>query len=394
MLPAPGSMPRSCPLGPPDAYRHALETPGFSRVTLQYGRYGTLLTRYEDVRAALRDERIGSALHQLPPVLDGQSPPGWFFGLDGPEHARYRRVLAKMFSVTRTRRFEPVIRAITDELLDALEPHATGADRAVDLMAGLAWPLAVRVPCALLGISGDDQATFKRQVDTLIAPGVTREEITEVYRAMWWRMRGLVDAERSGTGGQGLFAELVADQSGPDAFDDDEIASIGLSLRIAGLDPIAHLLGLGLFALLCHPEQLALVRAAGADAVEELLRFVPFNNMGAVRVAVQDTVVDGEPVAQGEVVVASLTAANRDATVFADPDTLDVTRHNAAAHLAFGHGPHRCLGRHLAGQVVTVVLDRLLGRFPGLRLAVAAERVPPFESAGFYGVAELPVHLT
>ncbi|GAU67580.1 putative cytochrome P450 [Streptomyces sp. NBRC 110611] len=383
-------------MGPPDPCRQALERPGLSRIRLQYDRQGTLLTRYDDVRTALRSDRLSSALHQLPPVMDGQSPPGWFFGMDGPGHARHRRVLAKKFSATRMRRFTPVIRELVDGLLDTVERRLTGPDGTADLMAELAWPVSVQVPSALLGIPGDDQAWFKRQIDALIDPGLSREEITGVYRDMWQHMRDRVRAERDGPGGRGLIGELIAEQDGPDGFGDAEIASIGLSLRIAGFDPVAHLLGLGLLALMSRPEQLRLVReepGIRANAIEELLRFVPFNNMGAVRVAAEDTEVDGERIARGEVVVTSLVTANRDTAVFPDPDALDVTRANAAHHLAFGHGAHRCLGQHLAREVIAVVLDRLLERFPRMRLAVPAEQVPPFESAGFYGVAELPVTL-
>jgi cytochrome P450 len=396
VLPPPGSMPRSCPMGPPDPLRQALERPGFGRVSLQYGRHGTLLTRYDDVRTALRSDRLSSALHQLPPVMDGQSPPGWFFGMDGPEHARYRRVLAKKFSVTRMRRFTPVIQEIVGGLLDAAERRAAGAGGTVDLMAELAWPVSVLVPCTLLGIPRDDQARFKRQIDDLIRPGLSREEITAVYRDMWQHMRDQVRAERDGPGGGGLLGELIADQDGPDAFTDEEITSIGLSLRIAGFDPVAHLLGLGLLALLNDTEQLQLLRERPElmpNAIEELLRFVPFNNMGAVRVAADDAEVDGEPIARGEVVVTSFVAANRDKAVFPDPDTLDVARDNAGQHLAFGHGVHRCLGQHLAREVTAAALAQLLYRFPKLRLAVPMADIPPFESVGFYGVAELPVAL-
>ncbi|QHC20455.1 cytochrome P450 [Streptomyces sp. GS7] len=388
-LPVPGAQPRGCPFDPPDDYRRVQQDGDPVVVTLQHGRQGRLLTRYKDVRKALKDGHFSSSLHVLPPVIDGQSPPGWIFGMDPPEHTRYRRLLADMFSVRRMRRFEPRVERIVGERLEEIR----GRGGPADLMKDFAWPISARVSCDLLGTTLDDQERFERQVGRLVGADVTPEVFVATYQEMWFHMLDLVRAKRTQPGDD-VLSELLAaeDERGP--LSDEEAASIGLQLRIAGKDLVAHAIGLGIFVLLRTPDQLDLLRKDPElvdNAVDELLRYLPINNMGSVRKATEDAAAGDQQIAGGEVIVASLTAANRDERTFPDADRLDLTRRNAVQHVAFGHGAHRCLGQHQARLMIAVSLRELLRHFPELRLAVAAEQVPPYEDMAFYGVAELPV---
>jgi cytochrome P450 len=153
------------------------------------------------------------------------------------------------------------------------------------------------------------------------------------------------------------------------------------------------MLGLGTLALLCHPEQLALVRddpAAVEPAVEELLRWLSIVPSGIPRVTTTEVTLAGQTIHAGELVMAGLVAANRDPALIDDPDRLDVTR-GAMGHLAFGHGVHHCLGAPLARMEMRTAFPALLRRFPTLALAV------PFEEVGFrahhfiHGLHALPV---
>ncbi|MFI0777863.1 cytochrome P450 [Streptomyces sp. NPDC021212] len=389
LLPIPGAQPRGCPFDPPDDYRRAQQDGGPFRVALQQGREGRLLTRYKDVRKALKDGRFSSSLHVLPPVIDGQSPPGWIFGMDPPEHTRYRRLLADMFSVRRMRRFEPRVERIVVERLEEIR----SAGGPADLMSRFAWPISARVSCDLLGTTLDDQEQFERQVAGLVGADVTPEDFVATYRAMWFHMLDLVRDKR-GRPGDDVLSELLAVEDDQGPLGDEEAASIGLQLRIAGKDLVAHAIGLGIFALLRAPDQFDLLRKEPHridNAVEELLRYLPINNMGSVRKATVDASAGDQRIAEGDVIVASLTAANRDERAFPEPDRLDVNRANAIQHIAFGHGAHRCLGQHQARLMIAVSLRELLRHFPQMRLAVPAEDVPPFEDTAFYGIAELPV---
>ncbi|WP_019547071.1 cytochrome P450 [Streptomyces sulphureus] len=388
-LPIPGAQPRRCPFDPPDDYRRAQQEGGPVMVTMQQGRAGRLLTRYQEVRKALKDGRFSSSLHVLPPVIEGRSPRGWIFGMDPPEHTRYRRLLAEMFSERRMRRFEPRLVRIVTGRLEELKEQGSPAD----LMNRYAWPISSRVSCDLLGTTLDDQEEFERRVGRLVAPDVTPEAFVATYQSMWYGMRELVRAKR-GEPGDDMLTELLGAEDAQGPLSDEEAASIGLQLRIAGKDLVAHAIGLGIFALLRHPDQLALVRDAPDrldKAVDELLRYLPINNMGSVRKAAAEAEAGEQEFAEGELVVAALTAANRDERVFTDPDRLDLTRPNARQHVAFGHGAHRCLGQHQARLMITVALRELLRALPRMELAVPADEVPLYEDTAFYGVAELPV---
>ncbi|MDD7939310.1 cytochrome P450 [Actinomycetospora lutea] len=156
-----------------------------------------------------------------------------------------------------------------------------------------------------------------------------------------------------------------------DEVTDDELIGIGNLLLVAGHETTSNMLSLGTLALLEHPDQLARVRddpVAVDGAVEELLRWLTVVHGGFPRAAMQDTTLGGHPVAAGDLVIASLAAANRDPALVDDADTLDITR-PPVAHLAFGHGIHHCLGAPLARIEMRVAFPALLQRFPGLRLA-------------------------
>ena len=173
----------------------------------------------------------------------------------------------------------------------------------------------------------------------------------------------------------------------------EELVGVAILLLIAGHETTANMLGLGTFALLQHPDQLAALREGRVDvanAVEELMRYLTVIAFGTTRTAVEDVELGGELIRAGESLGVYLPTANRDPGRFASGDELDLAT-DAHGHLAFGHGVHQCLGQQLARIEMRVAYPALLRRFPTLRLAVAPEEVPVRSDMSIYGVHRLPV---
>ncbi|MBL1101114.1 cytochrome P450 [Streptomyces coffeae] len=398
---SPVSLPRhrSCPFDPPDGYGELREEGRAGRLAFPDGNVGWLLTRYEDVHAMLADdrfsadrERASSPVRALPVRENDSRRVGSFIGMDPPEHTRYRRLLARWFTVRRMRGLMPDIEEIVTGHLDAME-H-TGPP--TDLVAAFARPVPSLVICQLLGVPYEDRADFQRWTFTLFGLDREEAELFAARDALWDYVRGLVAAKRRQPD-EALLSGLVhgADTAadGEEPLTDQELTGVGLLLLVAGHETTANMLGLGTYALLSHPGQAALVRERPelADhAVEELLRYLTIAQFGTVRTAREDVEIAGVRVRAGETVVASLAAANRDPSLFPAPDDLDVTR-DAGQHLAFGHGMHQCLGQHLARMEMRTAFPALLRRFPTLRLAVPPGQVPLRDDMLVYGVHRLPV---
>jgi cytochrome P450 len=173
-----------------------------------------------------------------------------------------------------------------------------------------------------------------------------------------------------------------------------ELADLGVFLFIAGHETTADMIALGTLALLWHPGQLAVVREADdattANAVEELLRFLTVTHSGRRRIATEDIELRGTVIRAGDGIVFATDISNRDPVVFREPDTLDVDR-DARLHVAFGSGPHQCIGQSLARVELQIVCGTLFRRLKGLRVAIPDEDIRFKNSGQVYSVHELPV---
>ena len=369
---------RETPFDPPAALAAA---PPISRLRYSDGSLGWLVTEHAAARFVLSDPRFSSRLDLAKSPIRVSEPvvvPGAFLFMDPPEHTRYRRLLAGQFTVRRMRALEPRIASIAAGLLDAMTAPA-------DLVREFALPLASLVICELLGVPYESHTDFERASHAMVDPS-------------------LPEPQRDAAGGElfGLLASVVAEKrrspgddllSGLLALTDDEVMGIGVMLLFAGHETTANMLGLGTFALLRHTEQLALLRADPSlidGAVEELLRHLSIVQYEVNRAALEDVEVAGQRVAKGESLLVSLPMANRDPARFPSPSTLDITR-GTAAHLAFGHGVHQCLGQQLARAELRIGFSALLSRFPTLRLAVPPSDIPLRTGRGIYGVDTLPI---
>lgn len=352
-----------------------------------------VVLRHEQARAMLADPRfeLSKIAYQRPEVPAECLP--YLRSLqemDGAEHARLRRLVSPSFTPRRAAEFRGQIQGIVERLLDAVEPPGP-----VDLLAGLARPLPMEVICELVGIPAVDRPRWHSYGEVFASGrGDRLGEVIPAFvadaRAAVEQRRAVPDAERP----DDLLTELVrVHAEDGDRLDDVEIVGLVWQVVLGGQTP-TNLLANGIAALLTHPDQLAALRADTTllpGAVDELLRWCGPQLLTFPRYAREDTELAGVPVKEGEAVVASIVATNRDPRAFPDGERLDVTRRpGTAGHLGFAHGPHFCLGAALARVQTEVAMGTLLRRYP--RTALAAE-VAYLPDPGTWRLASLPVTL-
>ncbi|WP_405738514.1 cytochrome P450 [Streptomyces sp. NBC_01525] len=386
------------PFDPPREITRMREARPVSPLRFPDGHEGWIVTGYDEARQLLADSRFSSRqdigiLHvpyETPgmPVPTEPSPqvPGLFIAMDPPDHTRLRRKLTGAFTVKRMRRLEEHIADVVEQQLDALARLAPP----VDLVKEFALPVPSLVICELLGVPYEDRDTFQTNSARFLLKEQTLEEKMAAYGAMTAYLAELVTRKRAEPGD-----DILSDLARHDDLTIEELTGIAFLLLLAGHETTANMLGLGAFALLEHPEQLAALRAdpeLTPGAVEELMRYLSVADM-FYRYATEDIALGGETLPEGSTVVVSLLAANRDPRRFDDPDALDIRR-NARGHLSFGHGVHQCLGQQLARIEMRAGFDGLLRRFPDLALAVPADEVRLRTDMNIYGVHALPVTWT
>jgi cytochrome P450 len=393
---SPTSTARAYPFREPEAlaleheYTYLRDHEPLSRITLPHGGEAWLAVRHADVRTVLADPRFSRAAlleRDVPRTSPRRLTDPTLHTMDPPEHNRLRRLVAGAFSPRQVERLTSHAQLVTDELLDRIEPPA-------DLVAGLAMPLPVAVICEMLGVPLADRDRFTAWIDVALATtAFTPEEIHRAFAELKGYLAELV-ALRRREPADDLLGALVAARDNEGRLSEDELVAVGVTLLYAGLDTTSNHIGNFTYTLLTHPEQLAALRADPGlldRAIDELLRFTPtVTSAGFTRVATEDIELGGAVVRAGDAVMVHLDVANRDERAFACPEELDITR-KPNPHLAFGFGPHFCVAAQLAKAELRVALGTLLRRFPGLRLAEDADRLPWRRGRMVRGLARLPV---
>ncbi|MGW2381255.1 cytochrome P450 [Streptomyces sp. NPDC001658] len=385
--------PRTCPFGAPPAYTEFREAGGLRKVTIWDGSEHWLATRHADIRAVLASPHFSADVRHpgFPLVHSNQREHegGLFLRLDDPEHARLRQLLTREFSVKRTRAMSDQLLAVTDELIDAMLERGAPADFVRDF----ALPLPSRAICVILGVPYEDHEMFQRHADAGTDLGISHEERARAQREAFAYYTGLVERKRREPG-EDMVSRLIAEATGPEGFTPEQLPVVVGILVGAGHETTANMLGLGLTALLRNPDQRELLMARpelALDAAEEMLRYWGIVSTDPRRVATADVEIGGQLVREGEGVIVSLVAGNRDPRAFGpDADEVDITR-KARSHVAFGFGSHQCLGQNLARVEMQVAWPRLLERIPGLRLAVPVEELEFKTNSIVYGLKSLPV---
>jgi cytochrome P450 len=352
---------------------------------------------HADCQAILRDPKTWSSMFPTPPGFAPEDVPRSMLVTDPPEHARLRGLVSQAFTPKRVRELVPRIEAIAQQLLDdAL------ARREVDLVDALTYPLPVIVIAEMIGVPAEDRARFKTWSDALVAPlgsiffaEPSQEMIDEQRRIRAeleeYFVRLVEDRRRSPK--DDLLTGLVQAELEGSRLAFDELLAMLILLLVAGNETTTNLIGNAALELLAHPDALAAVRAdpslTGA-AVEEVLRFSSPIQMDP-RIATRDVTVQDVTIPAGEFALCWIGSANRDGTVFERADTFDVRREKQS-HLAFGFGPHYCLGASLATLEAEIAVRVLLQRTR--RFArVDEEPLPLHPSIVFRGVTRLPVRL-
>ncbi|MCT2546897.1 cytochrome P450 [Streptomyces atratus] len=388
----PVTRPDSCPFDPDEIYARLRAHSPVSPVRCPAGMDAWLVSRYKDIRSVLTDPRLSSrgagSMHMLP-SYDGRDPsPGSMIQLDGEEHARLRRLLIGEFTVRRMEALRPSVQRITDRHIDAML-----AEGSADLVRDFALPIPSLVICELLGVPYDDHGAFQRDSEVLIgfdADEATRDAATR-------RLEGYLGeliTRRLAEPQDDLLSRLIVRGKATDRPPTvPELATLGVLLLVAGHESTANMIALSALVLMADQERTAALRAAPdtiGTAVEELLRYLSVIQFGLLRYATEDVTVGATEVAAGSWLVAAIPSGNRDEAVFTAPDTIDLRR-PPRTHLAFGFGPHQCIGQQLARIELQVALTTLLRRVPGLRLAEPLAESAFKHNDIVYGLRSLPV---
>lgn len=340
-----------------------VDTEPVSRVRLPDGRPAWLVVGYQEVCTVLSDPRFSRREPGRPP------PEGRELSMSGPDHASLRRLAARALTARHIESYRPRVQRTADELVDAM----VAAGPPADLIAALVAPLPALVVCDILGVPTGDRSRFTgwaAEIFDVSAQGTSR--VIEAAQELRRYLAGQLAAKRAHPGEDLLSTWLAAqaDDAAADQLVDGEIVDLAVGVLLGGQE--VNSISVGLRALFAHPAALAALRADLGllpATVEEILRYTTVSSMFLVQTALAELTLGGCQIRAGDAVMALPWAANRCPATFPHADVFDITR-NPNPHLAFGYGPHFCLGAALGRLEIEVALGTLLGRLPELRPAV------------------------
>lgn len=359
-----------------------------------------LVSGYEEAREVLGDAKAFSNDFRHLVGVGGagadQNPGGLGF-CDPPDHTRLRRLLTPEFTMRRLSRLTPRIHAIVEEQLLHLEKaaHESG-DGTADFVEHFAMPVPALVICELLGIPYEEREAFQEfsvaRFDVLGGAGASFGAVSQSLDYL----RGVV-AEQRRDPGEGLLGMLVREHG--DTITDEELTGLADGVLTGGLETTASMLALGTLIMLQDREHFDALRdaddpaAVAAPFVDELLRHLTVVQTAFPRFAREEVEVGGVRIAGGDVVIVSLSAADRDPRLGADMEAFLPARPPASSHLAFGYGIHRCIGAELGKMELRAAFPQLVRRFPELRLSVPTAELEFRKLSIVYGVDALPVRV-
>lgn len=352
------------------------------------------VTRHTDVRACLRDRRLGRNYRHVggddefrAEPLDPRWQAFWdverwsLLWLEPPDHTRIRKLVAAAFTPRSVEAMREPAARLAHELLDPLVEHGH-----MDLLYDFAQPYSIGLICDWLGVPADDQRALldwshamvkMYEFDTSEEQAVAANVAAAAFRDFTLELI----AERRRSPRRDLVSGLVGARVDGEHLTDAEIVSTVIVLLNAGHEATVNTLGNGVRALMERRGQWARLvngSVSAAAAIEELLRYDPPLQLFERWVLEDGVQVDGVPIPRGEKIAVLFGAANRDPRVFASPDTFDVGRPNAGEHISFGGGIHVCIGAPLARIELEASLRALVDRCPNLELAEEPQRIPAF----------------
>ena len=358
-----------------------------------------LVTRYEDVNLLLKDERFAkNRRNAMTPEQVRRLPwvPPMFrplernmLDLDPPDHTRLRALVHKAFTPRLVEQMRARVQTLADELLEGVARRG-----GMDLINDYALPLPMTTITEILGVPTSDRHKFhkwSKAVVSLSSPNATVRVIPSVWLFIRYLRRFF--KVRSRDPKDDLASALIQAEEAGDKLSEDELLAMVFLLLIAGHETTVNLIGSGTLALLEHPDEMEKLRRDPSlikPAVEEMLRYTTPVFMTTERYAREDVTMHGVTIPRGEMPLGVIGSANRDETVFKNPDHLDITR-EPNKHLSFGQGIHFCLGAPLARMEAQIAVNTLLERMPDLRLKGTPESLRWRPSMILRGLDALPV---
>lgn len=374
------------------------EAPVF-RVTLPDKQSAWLISRYDDVAAALVDPRLAkdkrNALSREQAAKQPWVPPLFrplmenMLDLDPPRHARLRALVQKAFTPRLVERMRPRIERLADELLSTALRKGT-----FDLISDYALPIPTTVIAEMLGVPVEDSQRFNRWSKAIVSSNASGIGSILIIPHVWSFLRyirRLIVSKRRQPEDDLLTSLVQADEEG-DVFTDDELVAMVFLLLVAGHETTVNLIGNGMLALMTHRLELTRLKDNPdglRTAVEELLRFAGPLETATERYAREELAIAGLEIPAGSLVFAAIASANRDERQFSKANELDIAR-EPNKHLSFGLGPHYCLGAPLARMEGQIAIATLLRRAPELHLAVDSNRLRWRKGLVLRGLEALP----
>ena len=349
---------------------------------------------------------FGAMMGATDPEIEAILATGWdnpptLLTADAPVHTRNRKLVNLAFSAPRVNAIEQDMRVKSVELIDAM--IGSGADAGeCEFVKAFAIPLPVAMIAQQIGLD-NDPAQVKEWSDAAVdrfSQMIDRERQLDCARQFveyQCYMKAKID-DRRANGGDDLLTDLVeARVEGETPLTDPEIMSIMQQFMVAGNETTTSTLAGGLLQLIRNPEQMALAKAAAGgrdpkliqNLVEESLRYET-PTAGMWRIVTNDTELGGVKLAKGSLLQLRYAAANRDPAKYPDPDKFDIARTNARSHLAFGKGPHMCVGNMLSRKEMFVAFDELLERLTDFEVTDDSQ-VTVFPNVLLRGVINLPI---
>jgi len=365
-----------------------------SKLKMPLGLRGWLVTGYDETREILAADTatfsndFGNMIGKV--GIAAEDDPGGLGFADPPHHTRLRKLLQPHFTVRALEARSPRVREIIEDALDEVGRLGDGG-AIVDLQKHFALTIPSRVIMELLGVDEADREEFQRLSAARFTfdAGVTNS--LDLIQESIGLLRKVVEQQRVSPG-PGLIGQILREHG--DDIDDVELAGLADGVLTGGLETTVSMLALGAVALLEDPSLFRAVHDDDSKAepfVEELLRYLTVVQVGFPRFAVRDVTVGGKAMFEGDVILPSLSAANRDPRHAPNLDGIDINRPEPLQHMAFGHGLHRCVGAELARLELRMAYPALVRRFPNLALAAPAASLRYRELSFVYGLEELPV---
>ncbi len=356
-----------------------------------------LITRYDDVAAAIRDERFTKDFRKV------RRPEAQFLrilgplnrhmlNVDPPDHTRLRALVQKAFTTRFVEDLRPRIESLAERLLDRVKGHPH-----MDVVRDYAQPLPTIVIAEMLGVPVEDRERFQRwSADVVDFSGpLSLVKAVPAAWALWRYIRGLVNLRRRRPERDLISALVAAEEAGDKLNEDELLAMVGI-LLLAGFETTVNLIGNGTLTLLENREEMDRLRAQPSlmpSAVEELLRYDSPIKLATPRWTVSEVTFAGVKIPPYAGLAIAIASANRDPQQFDNPEALNLAR-EPNRHLSLGQGIHYCLGAPLARLEGQIAFTTLLRRFPCMRLVVSRESIRWRNSMALRGLESLPVSLS